>query len=162
MGSTLSLPATTNADAERRVTPPPASAPTASTPPPPPSPPNASSNGGSSNGDTDATTQAELPTRDVAQQLTPPPSPPPNTYAFPTGKLQRRLTQPGKTPLVLVACGSFSPITKLHVQMFELATRHIPRTEFEIVGNYLSPCRCVPACPSCPFFPSLSVIQPPC
>ena len=29
-------------------------------------------------------------------------------YVFPTQKLKRRGTQPGKTPLVLVACGSFS------------------------------------------------------
>jgi nicotinamide mononucleotide adenylyltransferase len=29
-------------------------------------------------------------------------------YTFPTQKLKRRMTQPGKTPLVLVACGSFS------------------------------------------------------
>lgn len=29
-------------------------------------------------------------------------------YSFPTQKLKRRQTQPGKTPLVLVACGSFS------------------------------------------------------
>lgn len=29
-------------------------------------------------------------------------------YTFPMHKLKRRQTQPGKTPLVLVACGSFS------------------------------------------------------
>ena len=29
-------------------------------------------------------------------------------YTFPAQKLKRRMTQPGKTPLVLVACGSFS------------------------------------------------------
>lgn len=29
-------------------------------------------------------------------------------YTFPTQKLKRRQTEAGKTPLVLVACGSFS------------------------------------------------------
>ena len=29
-------------------------------------------------------------------------------YTFPTQKLKRRQSEPGKTPLVLVACGSFS------------------------------------------------------
>ena len=37
----------------------------------------------------------------------------PAGYAFPHNKLKRRLTRPGKTPLVLVACGSFSPVTTL-------------------------------------------------
>ncbi|ATY63715.1 nicotinamide-nucleotide adenylyltransferase 2 [Cordyceps militaris] len=129
MGSMLSLTpaadAAASADAELRVTP--ASAPTTKTPP--------TANEGD-NGVPAPPTQAPQ----QQQQLTPPPSPPPNTYAFPTSKLKRRLTQPGKTPLVLVACGSFSPITKLHVEMFALAARHVPGTEFEIVGNYLSPC----------------------
>lgn len=62
-------------------------------------------------------------------------------YTFPHAKLKRRLTQANKIPLVLVACGSFSPITVLHLQLFELAERHVERTEeFEVVGNYMSPC----------------------
>jgi hypothetical protein len=61
-------------------------------------------------------------------------------YAFPHDKLRRRLRGANKTPLVLVACGSFSPVTVLHLDMFELAERHIERTKFEIVGNYMSPC----------------------
>ncbi|OAA59921.1 nicotinamide-nucleotide adenylyltransferase 2 [Cordyceps fumosorosea ARSEF 2679] len=136
MGSTLSLPpAADNAvNAERRrVTP--ASAPAVKTPPS--SSPPSDGDSDSDNGATQTASAAAI----QAQQLTPPPSPPsPSAYTFPAAKLKRRLTQPGKTPLVLVACGSFSPITKLHVQMFELAARHVPRTEFEIVGNYLSPC----------------------
>lgn len=64
-------------------------------------------------------------------------------YTFPVTKLRRRLAQPGKTPLVLVACGSYSPITVLHVQMFEMAKRHVAAnpgaTDFEVVGSYLSP-----------------------
>ncbi|KAM3529660.1 hypothetical protein NHJ13051_001795 [Beauveria bassiana] len=143
MGSTLSLP-TAAADTKRRA--PPASA---LTPKPPPSPSSSppSPQKDSDNGVENSPKKQQAPQQQQQQQqqqpphqLTPPPSPPLGTYTFPTGKLKRRLTQPGKTPLVLVACGSFSPITKLHVQMFELAARHIPRTDFEIVGNYLSPC----------------------
>ncbi|OAA43016.1 nicotinamide-nucleotide adenylyltransferase 2 [Beauveria brongniartii RCEF 3172] len=69
-------------------------------------------------------------------------------FTFPVDKLRRRLTRPGKTPLVLVACGSYSPITVLHVQMFHMAERHVQSaqqqqrssaSEFEVVGSYLSP-----------------------
>lgn len=64
----------------------------------------------------------------------------PKEYVFPQDKLKRKLDDPTKTPLVLVACGSFSPVTVLHLEMFELAQRHVEKTEFEIVGNYMSPC----------------------
>ncbi|TQV95925.1 nicotinamide mononucleotide adenylyltransferase [Cordyceps javanica] len=73
-------------------------------------------------------------------------------YTFPIDKLRQRLTRPGKTPLVLVACGSYSPITVLHVQMFSMAERHVESSaqqrpageqhgavDFEVVGSYLSP-----------------------
>jgi nicotinamide mononucleotide adenylyltransferase len=64
---------------------------------------------------------------------------PPN-YSFPHNHLQRVMKDSNKTPIVLVACGSFSPVTYLHLRMFEMAkdfARH--STEFEIVGTYLSP-----------------------
>lgn len=66
----------------------------------------------------------------------------PPGYTFPRQNLKRRLTQPGKVPLVLVACGSFSPVTTLHLQMFELAEKYVKQRDpgFEIVGNYMSPC----------------------
>lgn len=61
-------------------------------------------------------------------------------YQFPTQKLRRRQTQPGKMPLVLVACGSFSPITFLHLRMFAMAADYVRmNTDFEVVGGYLSP-----------------------
>ncbi|KAG7286062.1 hypothetical protein NEMBOFW57_008365 [Staphylotrichum longicolle] len=61
-------------------------------------------------------------------------------YSFPTQKLKRRQTQPGKTPLVLVACGSFSPITFLHLRMFEMASDFVRfNTDFEVCAGYLSP-----------------------
>jgi len=39
-----------------------------------------------------------------------------------------------------VACGSFSPVTYLHLRMFEMAKDYVRQnTDFEIVGGYLSP-----------------------
>ena len=61
-------------------------------------------------------------------------------YRFPTHRLKSRQNDPTRTPLVLVACGSFSPVTYLHLRMFEIAadfTRF--NTEFEVIGGYLSP-----------------------
>jgi len=64
---------------------------------------------------------------------------PPN-YDFPHHRLQRVLKDPSKTPVVLVACGSFSPVTYLHLRMFEMAKDYVRQnTNFEIVGGYLSP-----------------------
>ncbi|EGS19940.1 nicotinamide-nucleotide adenylyltransferase-like protein [Thermochaetoides thermophila DSM 1495] len=71
------------------------------------------------------------------------PSEPPammDSYTFPIHKLKRRQSQPGKTPLVLVACGSFSPITFLHLRMFEMASDFVRfNTDFEVCAGYLSP-----------------------
>ncbi|KAH6618159.1 hypothetical protein B0J18DRAFT_273015 [Chaetomium sp. MPI-SDFR-AT-0129] len=73
---------------------------------------------------------AQQPTQDGEQ----------TPYAFPTEKLRLRQTQAGKTPLVLVACGSFSPITFLHLRMFEMAGDFIRfNTDFEVCAGYLSP-----------------------
>ncbi|KAF8161312.1 hypothetical protein B0H34DRAFT_654180 [Crassisporium funariophilum] len=64
---------------------------------------------------------------------------PPN-YAFPFHRLSRVLRNPKKTPIVLVACGSFSPVTYLHLRMFEMAKDYVRQnTDFEILGGYLSP-----------------------
>ncbi|PHH63877.1 hypothetical protein CDD81_5325 [Ophiocordyceps australis] len=51
----------------------------------------------------------------------------PAAYRFPTERL-RRTCEAGRTPLVLVACGSFSPVTFLHMRMFPMARDHA-RTE---------------------------------
>ncbi|KAL2019204.1 hypothetical protein VTK56DRAFT_10004 [Thermocarpiscus australiensis] len=70
----------------------------------------------------------------------PAPSGPQAAYRFPHHKLKRRQTQPGRTPLVLVACGSFSPITLLHLRMFEMASDFVRfNTDFEVCAGYLSP-----------------------
>ncbi|KAG0142869.1 hypothetical protein CROQUDRAFT_66748 [Cronartium quercuum f. sp. fusiforme G11] len=59
-------------------------------------------------------------------------------YIFPTHRLSP-LQDPNKTPLVFVACGSFSPVTFLHLRMFEMARDHARHhTDFEVVGGYLS------------------------
>ena len=58
-------------------------------------------------------------------------------YVFPTQKLASPKTN--KTPLVLVACGSFSPITYLHLRMFEMALDWANFENFELIGGYFSP-----------------------
>jgi len=64
---------------------------------------------------------------------------PPN-YSFPSHRLSRILHNPQKHPIVLVACGSFSPVTYLHLRMFEMAKDYVRQnTDYEIVGGYLSP-----------------------
>ncbi|KAF2091171.1 nicotinamide mononucleotide adenylyltransferase 3 [Saccharata proteae CBS 121410] len=63
-----------------------------------------------------------------------------SNYNFPTQRLKKTLSDPSRTPLVLVACGSFSPITYLHLRIFEMAldwARY--NTEFEVIGGYVSP-----------------------
>ncbi|EJD08410.1 Nucleotidylyl transferase [Fomitiporia mediterranea MF3/22] len=65
---------------------------------------------------------------------------PPEDYQFPHDRLVRTLRNPAKEPVVLVACGSFSPVTYLHLRMFEMAVDYVRQnTNFEIMGGYLSP-----------------------
>uniref|UniRef100_A0A1A7X5S9 Nicotinamide-nucleotide adenylyltransferase n=2 Tax=Iconisemion striatum TaxID=60296 RepID=A0A1A7X5S9_9TELE len=45
-----------------------------------------------------------------------------------------------RVPLVLLACGSFNPITNQHMRLFELARDHMHYTgQFEVVGGIVSP-----------------------
>mmetsp|Transcript_3847 Transcript_3847/g.3741 ORF Transcript_3847/g.3741 Transcript_3847/m.3741 type:complete len:384 (+) Transcript_3847:98-1249(+) len=61
-------------------------------------------------------------------------------YQFPTHRLGTTMRDDTKYPLVIVACGSFSPITYLHLRMFEMALDAISeQTRFEVVGGYYSP-----------------------
>lgn len=63
-----------------------------------------------------------------------------DAYAFPDYRLKRKMDDPSKIPLLLVACGSFSPITFLHLRMFVMAMDYVKdNTQFEIIGGYLSP-----------------------
>lgn len=82
----------------------------------------------------EATTTTTLPNIIPDSQLSP------DTYRFPSERLLRRQRHEGKTPLVLVACGSFSPITYLHLRMFEMASDYARfNTKYEIIGGFLSP-----------------------
>lgn len=68
------------------------------------------------------------------------PPAPMNDYVFPELRLKSKMNDPEKTPLLLVACGSFSPITYLHLRMFEMAADYVKfSTDFELIGGYLSP-----------------------
>lgn len=72
----------------------------------------------------------------------PPPHIPqnPSDYGFPELRLKPKMDDPEKTPLLLVACGSFSPITYLHLRMFEMAADYVKfSTDFEMIGGVLSP-----------------------
>ncbi|KAL6940772.1 Nicotinamide/nicotinic acid mononucleotide adenylyltransferase 1 [Hanseniaspora vineae] len=61
-------------------------------------------------------------------------------YKFPVHRLKKKLTSENKIPLIIVACGSFSPITYLHLRMFEMAMDSInEETRFEVIGGYYSP-----------------------
>jgi nicotinamide mononucleotide adenylyltransferase len=63
----------------------------------------------------------------------------PANYIFPKHKLKTTVS-PSKTPLVVVACGSYSPVTYLHLRMFEMGYDYIQDSEkFEIIGGYFSP-----------------------
>ncbi|KAI0009384.1 Nucleotidylyl transferase [Xylariaceae sp. FL0662B] len=81
----------------------------------------------------------------MANNSTPPASLPASTmtldnYRFPAHRLLRQQTSDSRVPLVLVACGSFSPITYLHLRMFEMANDYARiNTQFEVIGGYLSP-----------------------
>ncbi|KAI1882980.1 hypothetical protein AGOR_G00240470 [Albula goreensis] len=45
-----------------------------------------------------------------------------------------------RIPLVLLACGSFNPITHQHMRLFELARDHMHQTgQFQVVGGIVSP-----------------------
>ncbi|TRY99689.1 hypothetical protein DNTS_029429 [Danionella cerebrum] len=46
----------------------------------------------------------------------------------------------GRIPLVLLACGSFNPITHQHMRLFELAKDHMHQTgQFQVVSGIVSP-----------------------
>ena len=61
-------------------------------------------------------------------------------YRFNDSRLKKKMDNPERTPLLLVACGSFSPITFLHLRMFVMADDYNKHnTEYEVIGGYLSP-----------------------
>lgn len=72
----------------------------------------------------------------MATNTTQPADPSSSENAFPTQRLTLRQRYPEKTPLCLVACGSFSPITYLHLRMFEMASDYV-RTSMPVWVRYL-------------------------
>ncbi|XP_039200623.1 nicotinamide/nicotinic acid mononucleotide adenylyltransferase 3 isoform X3 [Crotalus tigris] len=44
------------------------------------------------------------------------------------------------TPLILLACGSFNPITNMHMRLFELARDHLHQTgKYNVIEGIISP-----------------------
>uniref|UniRef100_V5ES17 Nicotinamide-nucleotide adenylyltransferase n=1 Tax=Kalmanozyma brasiliensis (strain GHG001) TaxID=1365824 RepID=V5ES17_KALBG len=61
-------------------------------------------------------------------------------YAFPRHRLPTKMRDESKTPLVIVACGSFSPPTYLHLRIFEMAKDQIIESgKYELLAGYYSP-----------------------
>ncbi|GAC93176.1 nicotinate-nucleotide adenylyltransferase [Pseudozyma hubeiensis SY62] len=61
-------------------------------------------------------------------------------YSFPRHRLPTRMRDETKTPLVVVACGSFSPPTYLHMRIFEMAKDQIIESgKYELLAGYYSP-----------------------
>ncbi|KAK4515706.1 60S ribosomal protein L27B [Mucor velutinosus] len=61
-------------------------------------------------------------------------------YSFPRQLIPETMKDDSKIPLVVVACGSYSPITYLHLRMFEMAKDHLnERTDYELIAGYYSP-----------------------
>ncbi|XP_038649432.1 nicotinamide/nicotinic acid mononucleotide adenylyltransferase 2 [Scyliorhinus canicula] len=50
------------------------------------------------------------------------------------------MAEPSKTHVILLACGSFNPITKGHIQMFERARDYLHKTgRYIVIGGIISP-----------------------
>ncbi|KAI3627901.1 NMA1 [Malassezia furfur] len=63
-----------------------------------------------------------------------------DTYTFPRHRFATQMRDERKQPLVVVACGSFSPPTYLHLRMFEMAKDQvIENGDYELVAGYYSP-----------------------
>ncbi|PWN49397.1 hypothetical protein IE53DRAFT_388382, partial [Violaceomyces palustris] len=61
-------------------------------------------------------------------------------YTFPKHRLPTKMRDETKVPLVIVACGSFSPPTYLHLRIFEMAKDQIIESgKYELLGGYYSP-----------------------
>ncbi|GKT89149.1 LOW QUALITY PROTEIN: nicotinamide mononucleotide adenylyl transferase [Colletotrichum tofieldiae] len=73
-------------------------------------------------------------TPETIEAMTPP------GYTFPDHRLRLQQSEPEREPLVLVAPGSYSPITFLHLRMAVMAADYVRyNTNFELIGSYLSP-----------------------
>jgi nicotinamide mononucleotide adenylyltransferase len=59
----------------------------------------------------------------------------PEGYVFPTHRLKQTCA-PGKVPLIIVACGSFSPVTLMHLRMFPMALDHAKNTGASPISSF--------------------------
>ncbi|KAK0548195.1 Nicotinamide/nicotinic acid mononucleotide adenylyltransferase 1 [Tilletia horrida] len=63
-----------------------------------------------------------------------------DTYHFARHRLPREMRDSSKIPLVIVACGSFSPPTYLHLRIFEMAKDSVVESgKYELLAGYYSP-----------------------
>lgn len=61
-------------------------------------------------------------------------------YTFPHHRLPLKMRDESKIPLVIVACGSFSPPTYLHLRIFEMAKDQVIESgKYELLAGYYSP-----------------------
>ncbi|KAI9301814.1 hypothetical protein BJ944DRAFT_270920 [Cunninghamella echinulata] len=61
-------------------------------------------------------------------------------YSFPRHLIPETMNDDSKIPLVVVACGSYSPITYLHLRMFDMARDHFnDHGKYEFLAGYYSP-----------------------
>lgn len=61
-------------------------------------------------------------------------------YVFPHHRLPLKMRDESKIPLVIVACGSFSPPTYLHLRIFEMAKDQVIESgKYELLAGYYSP-----------------------
>ncbi|XP_054905517.1 nicotinamide/nicotinic acid mononucleotide adenylyltransferase 1 isoform X3 [Poeciliopsis prolifica] len=50
------------------------------------------------------------------------------------------MENPSRSKVVLLACGSFNPITNMHLRMFELARDHLEDTgQYSVIKGIISP-----------------------
>jgi len=82
---------------------------------------------------------AQYQTTAKAQELEAPPVSPDTKYQFPTGKLLDPKNTKAKEQIVLVACGSFNPITNMHLRLLEMAKDYFEGNGYEVIGGYISP-----------------------
>jgi nicotinamide mononucleotide adenylyltransferase len=63
----------------------------------------------------------------------------PTDYSLPTQKLKTLAADSTKIPVVLVVCGSFSPITTMHLRLLEMSKDYFDSNGYEVIGGYISP-----------------------
>jgi len=60
-------------------------------------------------------------------------------YSLPVQKLKDLPHGSTNIPVVLVVCGSFSPITTMHLRLLEMSKDYFDSNGYQVIGGYLSP-----------------------